>query len=168
MLGKLPFENRSFDVVYAMPTLEYVNDLEQSVQEIARVTDVANPRACIVIVQGAPESEALKLIDSICAPLSTQGEACHQGYLLHTAANMLPKMGFTKISVQRITANLQFNGSTLSEQCNQAAESLVGLRYQGDSSYAHMKDDLLPQLKLLLQDHPGIVRNELAVLIASP
>lgn len=166
-LGHLPFENQSFDVVYAMSALEYVEDLAQSLEEIARVADKTNPRAHIVIMQGAAENEALKLIDSICAPLSTKGEACHQGYLLHTAASLLPRIGFPNIRIQHVTANLQFSEITLSEQCAQAAESLASLRHLECSNFSSMKENLIPQLKLLFQDHPGSIRNEMIVLIAS-
>ncbi|PGH21376.1 hypothetical protein AJ80_03293 [Polytolypa hystricis UAMH7299] len=166
--GNLPFGGQSFDAVIAISTLEYANDVEKSVRELARVTNAANPLACIMIFQAAPESEAQRLLSSNCAPLSTQNKTRHQGHLLHSAGKVLSETGFAQISMQRVNGHFKFSDSQLPRQCHQAAEALASLQYREDPNYAQMKEALIPQLQLLFQDHPNIIRHELAVLIARP
>ncbi|EEP78328.1 predicted protein [Uncinocarpus reesii 1704] len=168
-LGNLPFADRSFDTAFALLTLDYADDLEKTLQEIARVTDITNPNSRIIVVQSAPESESQKLMSAICTPLSAQDEARHQGYILHTGAlDVLPKMGFGDVCARRVRSNLHFREEEIPRQYDRAAELFAGLWYREDPNFEQMKEALMPQLKLMFKDHPNIIRSELVVLLARP
>ncbi len=64
----LPFEDNKFDAAVTLWILHYVDDLEQSLAEMARVVDPNAPNVRIVIVQGAPDNEVVNLINKAALP----------------------------------------------------------------------------------------------------
>lgn len=168
-MEKLPFSDRTFDAAVAMRVLHYVDDLDKSLEEIARVVDCSRPNARIFIVQGAPDNEIVKLLNDVCAPLSAQNTHIdHQGYLLHKAAKFFERYGFTDIEIFRVDAYCAFPEDDLNVRCQKAAEVLAGLWYRQNPSFEQMKEALLPQLKLHFKDRPHAIGDEVAILVAKP
>lgn len=152
-----------------MWVLHYVDDLEKSLHEMARVVDRSNPNARLVIVQGAPDNELVNLLNSVCAPLSAENTLIdHQGYLLQRAAEVFTSRGFADITISRVDAFCAFPEEDLEERCRRAAEVLVGFWFLEDPNYELMKEALLPQLRLHFRDRPHAIGDEAAILVARP
>lgn len=152
-----------------MWVLHYVQDLERSLHEIARVVDPASPESKIVIVQGAPDNELVNLLNDVCAPLSADNTAVdHQGYLLHEAARVFSEYGFGDIQISRVNAFCSFPEMDLKERCAKAAEVLAGFWFRDDINLERMKMALMPHLEKQFRDRPGEVGDEVAVLVARP
>ncbi|KAJ5923617.1 hypothetical protein N7454_008862 [Penicillium verhagenii] len=118
----IPFPDGKFDAVVAMWVMHYVDDLEKSLREMARVADITNPNARLIVVQGAPDNQLVKLLNDVCAPLSAENTRVdHQGYLLHTAAKVFSKHGFGQIETFRVNAFCAFPEEDLEERCQKAA-----------------------------------------------
>jgi SAM-dependent methyltransferase len=166
---EIPFSDRTFDAAVAMWILHYVDDLDKSLREIARVVDPSSPDSRIVIVQGAPDNELVNLLNDVCAPLSAQNTAIdHQGYLLNAAAKVFAEYGFGDVEVFRVNAYCAFPEEDLTERCQKAAEVLAGFWFRDDSNFVQMKEALIPHLKLHFRDRPYAINDEVAVLVAKP
>ncbi|GFF94995.1 demethylmenaquinone methyltransferase [Aspergillus udagawae] len=166
---KIPFCDRTFDAAVAMWVLHYVDDLDKSLREIARVVDPSSPNSRIVIVQGAPDNELVNLLNDVCAPLSAQNTAIdHQGYLLSAAATVFAEYGFGDVEVFRVNAYCAFPEEDLTERCQKAAEVLAAFWFRDDSNFVQMKEALIPHLKLHFRDRPYAINDEVAVLVAKP
>lgn len=166
---EIPFRDRTFDAAVAMWILHYVDDLDKSLREIARVVDPSKPGSRIVIVQGAPDNEVVNLLNDICAPLSAQNTAIdHQGYLLNAAATVFAEYGFNDVKVFRVNAYCAFPEEDLTERCQKAAEVLAGFWFRDDPNFVQMKEALIPHLKLHFRDRPHAINDEVAVLVAKP
>lgn len=160
----LPFPDKCFDSAVAMLTLDFVNDPKKSLQELTRVVDSSTTSSRIVIAQGAPENECLKLMNSLCVPRSAERpQHNHQGYLLLTAEQVMFEMGFGAVSVHRVDSHYEFNSKG-----DEAAKALAGLWYHDDPGYGKMKTALVPHVQDLFDDHKNVLRNELVVLVAQP
>jgi hypothetical protein len=92
----------------------------------------------------------------------------HQGYLLHTAKKILSEMGFDDVRIHRLHSHYVFKGDALKEACTQATEELVGLWYHDDANYGKMMEAVVPHIQDLFADHPGVLQNQLAILVARP
>jgi SAM-dependent methyltransferase len=165
----IPFPDGKFDAVVAMWVMHYVDDLEKSLREMARVADITNPNARLVVVQGAPDNQLVNLLNDVCAPLSAENSRIdHQGYLLHTAARIFSEHGFGKIETFRVNAFCAFPEEDMMERCQKAAEVLVGFWFKQDPNYEQMKTALIPHLKLHFKDRPHAIGDEVAILSARP
>lgn len=132
------------------------------------MTDLAIPTARIVLVQGAPDNEVSKLVNTICAPLSeSKTGIAHQSSVLQSAMSILSMLGFGDLSLHRLSTSYRYNQSGKPD-CGQAAEDVAGLWYSEDKNYPQMKEALIPELELLFDEHSGRLRNELVVLVARP
>ncbi|KAG2414616.1 hypothetical protein HFD88_003807 [Aspergillus terreus] len=166
---EIPFRDRTFDAAVAMWILHYVDDLDKSLREVARVVDPSRPNSRIVIVQGAPDNEVVNLLNDICAPLSAQNTAIdHQGYLLNAAAAVFAEYGFNDVKVFRVNAYCAFPEKDVTERCQKAAEVLAGFWFRDDPNFVQMKEALIPHLKLHFKDRPYAINDEVAVLVAKP
>lgn len=158
----------------ALWILHYVDDLEQSLTEMARVVDATTPNARIVIVQGAPDNEVVNLINKACAPIAQQGmlpgESAidHQGFLLATAARVFARHGFGDISVARVDAHCNFPEKDLSVRCTKAAEVLTDFWYKDHPRNSDMKEAFQPVLKEHFASRPLEVGDQAVILIAKP
>ncbi|KAI9368315.1 S-adenosyl-L-methionine-dependent methyltransferase [Aspergillus egyptiacus] len=162
----LPFEDSKFDGVLSMLTLDFVPSLEQALSELIRVTNSSSPNATITIVQGAPNDEVTKLLNTLCLPLAAAGsEPIHQGYLLQCASEVLAQKGFADISLQRVRAHYVFD---VPDAIEQAADEISGFLYREDNSHGKMKEAMRPHLQHLFEEHPGVLRNDLVMLVARP
>ncbi|KAB8232622.1 uncharacterized protein BDW43DRAFT_312006 [Aspergillus alliaceus] len=93
----LPFSTGSFDAVLSAWKLDSASSLEKPVGELVRVVDTSSRQAQVVLLQGAPDSEVLKLLRGIApAPFLN-----HQGSLLHSASNILADHSFGNLSFRR-------------------------------------------------------------------
>ncbi|PLN85349.1 putative 2-heptaprenyl-1,4-naphthoquinone methyltransferase [Aspergillus taichungensis] len=165
----LPFDSEFVDAAVAMWVLHYVDDLEKSLHEMARVVDRSNPNARIVLVQGAPNNELVRLLNDVCAPLSAGNTLLdHQGYLLHRAVEVFTSCGFADITLTRADAFCVFPEEDLEERCRRAADVLVGCWYLEDANYELMKEALIPHLRLHFRDRPHAVGDEAVILVARP
>jgi SAM-dependent methyltransferase len=165
----IPFPDRMFDAVVAMWVMHYVDDLEISLREMARVADITNPNARLIVVQGAPDNQLVNLLNDICAPLSTENSRVdHQGYLLHVAAKVFSEHGFGQIETYRVNAFCAFPEEDPKERCQKAAEVLVGFWFKEDPNYEQMKKALIPHLELHFRDRQYAIGDEVAILMARP
>ncbi|MGC5401313.1 class I SAM-dependent methyltransferase [Streptomyces sp. DT20] len=163
----LPFPDRSFDAVLAAWVLPYVDDLEQSVREMARVCDIGHPQARIVLIGGAPDNELVGLLNETCVPLS--GEPLdHQGFLLATAAEILAPLGFRHFSLHRTEAALHFPETAPEERVHAAAGSLVNLWYEDHPRAPDMRRAIAPALRRHFARRPHAIGDQGVALIARP
>ena len=171
---KLPFPDNRFDAAVALWILHYVDDLEQSLSEMARVVDSAAPNARIVIVQGAPDNEVVNLINKACASIAEEsmfpGESAidHQGFLLDAAAKVFTRHGFGDISVSRVDAYCNFAESDLYVRCNKAADVLTDFWYKDHPRNKDMKEAFQPILMEHFASRPLEVGDQAVILIAKP
>lgn len=165
----IPFADSSFDAVVAMWVLHYVDDLEKSLREMARVADQSAPNARLVVVQGAPDNEIIHLMNTVCPPISaTNGRPNHQGYLLRTAAEVFAQCGFGDISLHRVDAFCEFREEDLEDRCDKAAEVVAGLWCLDDANFIQMKQALIPRLRFHFLDRQYAVGDQAVVLVAKP
>ncbi|KAF4170029.1 hypothetical protein CNMCM6936_005174 [Aspergillus lentulus] len=164
----IPFPDGNFDAVVAMWVMHYVDDLEASLQEMARVADINNPNARLIVVQGAPDNQVVNLLNDVCVPLSRENTRDHQGYLLYTAAKVFSERGFGQIETFRVNAFCAFPEKDMMERCTKAAEVLVGLWFKEDPNYAKMTEALIPHLELHFRDREHAIGNEAVILMARP
>ncbi|KAM5430445.1 hypothetical protein McanCB56680_007208 [Microsporum canis] len=171
---KLPFEDNKFDAAVALWILHYVDDLEQSLAEMARVVDPTAPNARIVIVQGAPDNEVVNLINKACASIAQEGmlpgESAidHQGFLLATAARVFTRHGFGDVSVARVDAHCNFPEDDLSVRCSKATDVLTDFWYKDHPRNGDMKEAFPPILREHFASRPLEVGDQAVILIAKP
>ncbi|KAK2871987.1 hypothetical protein FQN49_002643 [Arthroderma sp. PD_2] len=165
----IPYPDNTFDAAVSMWILHYVHDLERSLKEMARVVDPRLPNAKIVIVQGAPDNEAVNLVNQVCAPLSADNKQFdHQGFLLHKASEVFQAAGFTDITLRRVDVYCKFPEEDLSERCANAAEILATTWFETDPNLAEMKRELLPALETHFANRPYSIGDEGVILVARP
>ncbi|KAF3483978.1 methyltransferase [Arthroderma uncinatum] len=165
----IPFPDNTFDAVVSMWILHYVHDLEKSLREMTRVVDPRLPHAKIVLVQGAPDNEAVNLVNQACAHLSADNKLPdHQGFLLHKASEIFREAGFTDITLRRVDVYCKFPEEDLSERCANAAEILATAWFETDPNLEKMKQELLPALKAHFAHRPDSIGDEGVILIARP
>lgn len=168
----LPFPDNKFDAVVALWVLHYVDDLEQSLSEMARVVNPEAPNARIVIVQGAPDNDIVNLINKACASIveeSMEGSAIdHQGIFLAIAARVFTKLGFGNVSVARVDAHCNFPEQDLAVRCEKAATVLAEFWYQDHPGCDRMKEAFQPILREHFEEQPFVVGDQAVILIAQP
>ncbi|OJJ05615.1 hypothetical protein ASPVEDRAFT_45116 [Aspergillus versicolor CBS 583.65] len=166
----LPFAENEFDAVYSFMALDTVPNLQTALSELARVTDLSSPTASITIVQAAPDNEVTRLLNTLSLPLNSESESgqqysSHQGYLLHLAKKVLSECGFGSISLHRVRAKYPFPGH---DPVFEAAEAVAAPWFCGGKNLAEAKKALAPHLRNLFIEHPGVLKNDLAMLVARP
>ncbi|AHH97433.1 hypothetical protein GCM10010174_06400 [Kutzneria viridogrisea] len=163
----LPFPDESFDAVLAAWILPYVDDLERSAREIARVCDPSHPEAKIVLIGGAPDNELVELLNRTCVPLADEPQD-HQGFLLATAAEVLADYGFSRFTVHRTEAALHFPEPDLDGRVAAAAAVLVNFWFEGHPRAEEMRQSIAPALREHFAHRPHAIGDQGAVLIARP
>lgn len=163
----LPFPDGRFDAVLAAWVLPYVDDLERSVREMARVCDLDHPEARVVLIGGAPDNELVGLLNETCVPLAGEPHD-HQGFLLATAAEVLAEHGFRHFSLHRTEAALHFPEIAPDERVRAAATALVGLWYEDHPRAADMREAIAPALHRHFARRPHAVGDQGVTLIARP
>ncbi|KAJ3488953.1 hypothetical protein NLG97_g6097 [Lecanicillium saksenae] len=153
---KLPFADNMFDAAVALWILHYVDDLEQSLSEMARVVDLARPNARVVIVQGAPDNEVVNLINRVCAPIAEE------------TAKAFTRYGFDDISIARVDAHCNFAENDLTVRCNKAADVLTDFWYKDHPRSNDMKEAFQPILREHFASRPLEVGDQAVILIARP
>ncbi|TQV95980.1 methyltransferase [Cordyceps javanica] len=170
----LPFEDRKFDAAVAVWILHYVDDVEKSLQEMARVVDPTAPNARIVLIQGAPDNELVSLVNKACAGIveesMPQGESAidHQGLLLATAARVLTQHGFGDVQLQRVHVPCKFLEEHQAARSKAAANVLIDLWYQDHPRVEDMKAAILPVLEEHFSDNSMEVGDQAVLLVAKP
>lgn len=163
----LPFADGMFDVVLANWILPYVNDLERSLTEIARVVDRSHPEAKIVFIGGAPDNELVSILNETCVPIA--GESVdHQGYLLAVAAEVLERNGFTRFALHRTEAALHFPESDVDDRIRAAARTLVNFWFEEHPAVPEMLTAVEPALRRHFARRPHAVGDQGVVLVARP
>ncbi|KAL6904670.1 methyltransferase-like protein [Trichoderma evansii] len=167
----IPYEDNRFDAVVALWVLQYVDELEQSLAEMARVTNPNAPNARIVIVQAAPDIEVINLIKAyalIAGESTSRSVVDHHGFLLATTSRVFAKYGFGNVSVARVDAVCNFPEEDLSARCEQAATVLTQLWYKDHPRCSNMKEAFQPVLRDHFADRPFEIGNQSIILIAQP
>jgi SAM-dependent methyltransferase len=165
----LPFTDGTFDAVVAMWILHYVEDLDRSLTEMARVANPRAPNARIILVQGAPDNEVVNLINKACSSLCDGNKLpSHQGYLLHRAVKIFSAAGFSDVELHRVKAFCNFPEKAISARCSAAAELLSEFWYEGDANLPAMKKNFIPVLERHFEGRPHEIGDEAVMLIAKP
>ncbi|MEV7781366.1 methyltransferase domain-containing protein [Kitasatospora sp. NPDC088351] len=163
----LPFPDASFDVVFATWILPYVDDLERSVAELARVCDRTDPEAKVVLIGGADDNELVSILNETCVPLAGEPHD-HQGYLLATAAELLSTHGFHDFSLYRTEAALHFPEPDLDDRVRAATTTLVNFWYEDHPDAGAMRQAIAPALRRHFARRPHAIGDQGAVLVARP
>jgi hypothetical protein len=142
--------------------MDYVLNMERTIQEITRV--VGGPSPKIVIVQGGPYNEVVKLLTSVARSLPVG----HQGHILHSAIGYLTKYGFGNITVHRIDASYEFQEEGLPERCATAAEFLTGIWHRQHSQRERIEEAIVERLKLLFRADAHSVSHGMVAIVARP
>ncbi|MFE2183128.1 class I SAM-dependent methyltransferase [Streptomyces asiaticus] len=161
----LPFADRSFDAVLTAWVLPYVQDLQQALEEIARVCDDTNPNATIIVVGGAPDNELVRLLNEVCVPMAGE-QPDHQGFLLAEAARVFSNHGFSEFSLLRTEAALHFPELSESDRTTAAAATLVDFWFEGHARAADMRHALESAMHDHFARRPHAVGDQATVLVA--
>lgn len=162
----LPFKDNEFDAIVSTFALDSAPNLQKSLSELARITNSSSPNASITIIQRAPDNEVMKLLNTICLPLSEGVSPLnHQGNILHCAKMVLSNEGFGSISLHRLGSQYTFSET---DNVREIADMVAGCWYREDKNYAQMKKALEPHIQNLFMEHPNTLRNDLVVLVARP
>ncbi|MFJ3692973.1 class I SAM-dependent methyltransferase [Streptomyces sp. NPDC090052] len=163
----LPFADASFDAVIATWVLPYVEDLERSVREMARVCDRSQPEAKIVLLGGAADNELVSILNETCVPVAGEPQD-HQGYLLGCAARVLSRHGFGCFSLGRTEAAVHFPEQRVEDRVEAAAETLVNFWYEDHPKAAEMREAVAPAIYRHFTHRPHAIGDQGLVLIARP
>ncbi|KAK2751066.1 hypothetical protein FQN57_000141 [Myotisia sp. PD_48] len=172
----LPFPDGHFDAVVVTWGLERVKDINQAMAEILRVMNATAPGAKIIIIQAAPDNDVVKLVNKVCAPLSSSDKTpIHHGAVLNQASEVLKTNGFGDIELRRVYTDSacdfskefqsQSNGCAAAEA---AAELLSALYYDGDSNLSAMQEAFVPALQTHVKESPYKVGTQSVMIIAKP
>jgi hypothetical protein len=142
--------------------MDYVLNMERMIQEMTRVVGRSNSK--IVIIQGGPYNEVVKLLASVARSLPVG----HQGHILHSAMGYLTKHRFGDISVHRIDASYEFQEKGLPERCATAAEFLTGIWHRHHSQHERIKEALVEWLQLLFRADAHSVSHLMVAIVARP
>lgn len=159
--GQVPISTLSCgeaETVLAPWTLSDTSQTEEHLSEIVRLA-----KSRIVLIQGAPDNETTRLINSVARSLPIG----HQGQLLDSARAYLAHNGFLNISLQHIRASFDFPEEGLSERCNTAAKFLIGLWHQDHAQKKEMIEILRHRLQLLFTGHQYSIGFNMVALVAT-
>jgi hypothetical protein len=156
-----------------MWVLHYVDDLEASLKEMVRVVDPDSPNARIILVQGAPDCQAMNFIDKACTPYITNDSTSkavlnHQGYFLHNAAKVFTANGFGDISLLSLDTSLRITEPDLQSRCKHAAEVLANFWFMGHPRVEEMKGSLVNMLEKHFKKKPFEIGDRSVMLVAKP
>lgn len=150
-----------------MWVLHYVQDLEQSLREMARVVDPSAPNALLVVVQGAPDNEVVNLINETCCPLARE-PIDHQGYLLSVAVQVFTECGFGNIRFKDAEVSCDFPEMDMGTKCARAADVLQNFWYYGHPKAEAMRAAMIPALERHFESRPNSVGDRSVILTARP
>ncbi|KAK2804129.1 hypothetical protein FQN49_008861, partial [Arthroderma sp. PD_2] len=146
-----------FDSVVVAWALDGVNDLEEPIREIARVTNSASPDAKIVIIQAAPDNDLIKQVNVACPTACEKADnkaPMHHGLVLHRAAEILRTNGFSNIELIRIAESAcHFEEEDLKARCQNAASLIVQMYYDGED-VQRMQSVLIPGMDSIFKETP--------------
>ena len=120
---------------------------------MVRVIDRSASNAKLVVEQGAPGNEVVRLLNQCCVPLSTttSRQPDHQGYLLHTAMQVFKETGLVDMEVKQRHEKLTYSKATgLDEACKEEAERIVMKWYGEDAARGKVKEHLVVELRKTL------------------
>ncbi|PHH61951.1 hypothetical protein CDD81_7700 [Ophiocordyceps australis] len=162
---------RAVDAVIAVWILQYVDDVEKTLTEMTRVIDRSAPNARIVLIQGAPDHEVLRLVNRACLPLADAAPPPpihHQGQLLATAARVLSARGFGSITLERVDPHCSFQEDKLETRCAEAAAVLTNMWYKEHPQADKIKQTMLPLLREHFADRPFEIGTQSVIMVAQP
>ncbi|KAF4470142.1 methyltransferase [Fusarium albosuccineum] len=169
---EIPFADNRFDAVVALWALHHVQDLGKCLSEMARVVDPTAPNARIIIVQGAPDNEAINLINKVCGPIAQEtmsGSVIdHQGVLLATASRIFNEYGFGNITLERVDVHCKFPAEEISLRCEKAASVLTDLWYKDHPRANDMKEAFQSVLREHFANRPFEIGDQAVILVARP
>ncbi|MER6912679.1 methyltransferase domain-containing protein [Streptomyces sp. NPDC000594] len=163
----LPFSDASFDAVLASWILPYVDDIERSVAELARVCDPAHPEAKVVLIGGSADNELVSILNESCLTLVGEDHD-HQGYLLATAAQALSRHGFGDFALHRTEAALHFPEPDPEERVRAAASTLVNFWFEDHPRSEELRTAIAPSVRRHFARRPHAIGDQGVVLIARP
>lgn len=169
----LPLADKTCDAAVAMWILDYVDDLEASLKEMVRIVDPAAPNARIIVVQGAPDCEAINLVSKACTPYLTsdpmdKSTQLHQGYFLQIAVKVFAAHGFGDISLERVDVSCRFREPGLQSRCQHAAVVLANLYFMEHPKIEDMKGSLAKRLEKHFKKKPFEIGDAGVMLVAKP
>ncbi|MCJ0871200.1 methyltransferase domain-containing protein [Streptomyces sp. AP-93] len=161
----LPLPDDSFDAVVATWVLHYTEDPDAAVSEMLRVLDLSHPAAKVVLIQGAPDNEMVRLLNTHCTAIAGE-QPDHQGYLLTRAARLLAEAGLDDISFRRVGARLALDGPTPQDSAGAAAGLLADFWHTGHPRNPDMREALGAELAPAFASGPHTVQDDAVLLIA--
>ena len=169
----LPLADKTCDAAVAMWILDYVDDLEASLKEMVRVVDPVAPNAQVIVVQGAPDCEAINFISKACTPYlisnpKDKAAEIHHGYFLATAAKIFSANGFGDISLEKVDVSCRFREPGLQSRCQRAAEVLANLYFMEHPRIEAMKESLAKRLEKHFRKKPFEIGDAGVMLVAKP
>lgn len=152
----IPFSDAEFDAAVATWVLQYTDDPDAAVGELARVS-----RGRVLIVQAAPQNQLVAIYN---AEAAVAGHApAHHGYLLCRAADILADRGFANITLHHCRIPLRFDGVDAAD----AAALLQRLHFSGHPAAAAMRAATTPLIASMLAATPGELDDSGVMLVAS-
>lgn len=139
-------------------TLSDAVNIDESMAEMVRT---AGSR--IVLIQGAPDNEVVRLINAVARSLSIS----HQGQLLKSARDYLVIHGFGHVSFQRIRARFTFPERDVSQRCAAAADFLISLWHRDHPQRKEMTEIIRHRLQLLFHGHEHSIGCDMMALVAT-
>ncbi|MGP3684504.1 class I SAM-dependent methyltransferase [Streptomyces sp. IBSNAI002] len=161
----LPLPDDSFDAVVATWVLHYTEDPDAAVAEMLRVLDLNHPAAKVVLIQGTPDNEMVRLLNEHCTALAGE-HPDHQGYLLARAAELLAAAGLDDISFRRVGARLALDEPTPDASARAAAGILADFWHTGHRRNLDMREALRAELTPAFTTGPHAVQDDAVLLIA--
>ncbi|MEV7525166.1 methyltransferase domain-containing protein [Streptomyces sp. NPDC091371] len=165
----LPLADDSFDAVVATWVLHYTDDPDAAIAEMLRVLDRSHPAAKVVLAQGAPDNEMIRLLNTHCTARAGE-QPDHQGYLLTRAAELLAAAGLDDISFRRVGGRLALDRPAPDDSARTAADVLAdvlgGFWHTGHPDRPAMREGLRAELAPAFASGPHTVQADAVLLIA--
>ncbi|EAU29480.1 predicted protein [Aspergillus terreus NIH2624] len=154
------FTPRTFRTVLAMWQMDYVLNMDKTIQKMVHAADRMDSR--IVIIQGGPYNEVLQLLGSVTRSCPVG----HQGYLLQSAIRCLTNYGYGNIKLHRIEARYDFQEEDLLDRCSAAAELLAGIWHQQHPQCERIKEALRERLQLHFRVNAHSIAHGMVAIVA--
>ncbi|KAF3481096.1 methyltransferase [Arthroderma uncinatum] len=169
---KLSYPDNHFDCVVVAWALDGLDNLEEPLREIARVTNSASPNAKIVIIQAAPDNDLLKQVNVVCPGVAEKANnkaPMHHGLILHRAAEALKTNGFANIELTRIADSAcRFAERDLAARSQSAANLFAKMYYADEEDVQSMQAVLAPGMDSILKETPNDIGTQAVMLVATP
>ncbi len=150
---RVPLADGAVDGAMATWVLQYTDDPDAAVRELARVA-----RKRVVIVQAGPRNDLVEVFNAECAVAGLP--RAHHGWLLARAVGILEAAGWTvELSAVATTVAAPDGGAT------ELADVLARLHFAGHARIAEMRAATKPMILERLRVNVGVLRDDAVMLV---